>query len=770
MRSLCLLAALAACACAGQPRDPIVACGAGGTCPAGMICTSDNTCWTVPPLPPPPPLRASITLTPANALTVSWEPVPGAVDYVVDVNKAAAPPRSATSITFPYLAPGRIYEVGITSENEFGAGGRAVYPKFLSHPSPPGVGVIRAEAGVEIYWNHTIGNVSILKRGMSADGPFTEVARATDLFTHVTDIFCDGPCFYIVEDTVGSLTAVSPPASILGSPASPVPHGTCADGTVTLEWTPVPGATSYELYASTGSYDWALVATTTDARFSGPANLSRQGLLYRVLAVLGSRRFPPSLTGELPSGLRFPERVTLTTNGTVDSLTWTQVAGAESYELMETQSNSPPISTQSTSWQGQIPVPVFFTHAYQVRAKSRCGQSLPSSSDYKFGWSPIDQAGPPATTPVTLDLSISPTPGQAFTVGTSGTLDAIEVSAAQSGYEHLELYTEDGLLLARVYEPVAVARGTYWAPAPLTTVGSGAVFAFPSGSRRVAAGQRLVFKLRGDFFVGSTPDAYSGGAETASGLPVRGSLLFRTFVTPSDAGLAPSSLVAEAGVQQAHLAWDADPRATSYDVLRDLGSGFSAIASVTQPSYIDRDTGSAKVATYQIRSQPDGLQGQPASVLLPFHLDASNLGGPDERGNADATPGDLGQKFTVERGGLLRSIELAMYQAAPNPPSSVRVQLFDARSGHSLADSYLPAGPLDICCGPSALDKGAFGLAVFPFDNQNVQLTPGQEISFVVSAPGRRVADTNDTYPGGTELRGGSPVAGRDLVFKVIVQ
>src|SRR6476619_322089 len=94
MRRLVPLLLLLACSKLTLPVDEVVACGPLGECPDGMICTSDQTCWKPPPLPPPAPAALQVGVS-GPFVVLTWKAAAGATSYSIDLRVSGATQRLA---------------------------------------------------------------------------------------------------------------------------------------------------------------------------------------------------------------------------------------------------------------------------------------------------------------------------------------------------------------------------------------------------------------------------------------------------------------------------------------------------------------------------------------------------------------------------------------------------------------------------------------------------------------------------------------------------
>lgn len=237
---------------------------------------------------PPPTAPASPTGVSAaggaNQVTVSWSAVTGATSYNVYWSTSSgvtvATGTKIAGVTSPYvhtgLSAGTAYYYVVTAVNSVGESAASTQATATTNAPPPAVPSaptgLTAAGGtkqVTVSWSSVAGATSYnlywsLTSGVTA-ATGTKITGATS--PYVQTGLADGTAYYYVVTAVNSVgeSAASAQATASTSAAVPVvpgaPTGVTAAGgakQVTVSWSAVAGATSYNLY-------WSLTSGLTTA-------------------------------------------------------------------------------------------------------------------------------------------------------------------------------------------------------------------------------------------------------------------------------------------------------------------------------------------------------------------------------------------------------------------------------------------------------------------------------------------------------------------------
>ena len=383
------------------------------------------------------------------------------------------------------------------------------------------------------------------------------------------------------SEAVGVTTGLPAPTSALLAPASVTAvSGASAPPSVTVTWTPVAGATGYEVVRSDGTVfnasalTWTASATGSATSATDPTPLANTAYTYAVRATATVSGFPMmSAYTAAPSVVTIPSAPALqpvAQGGAQDALvvSWTAPSGQLSpvtgYVLERSLTGtggwtSVPTTGTATSVT-DTGLAFLTTYHYRVATVTAVGQS---------DWSAI----------------------QSGTTGLSAPA-AASATASTTGAEVTVTWTAVPTVTA--YE-VARSDGASFVPpgTSLTTTAAGLSFVDPT----VAFGSTYTYAVRA--LVGPTS---SGWATTN---PV-------TTIPTAPSGLVVTATATSVNAT-ANLAWTADPAATGYVVQRSTDAAFTAPVAVTAIDMATAsDLGLAFVTTYYYRVAAVNPTGQSA--------------------------------------------------------------------------------------------------------------------------------------------------------------
>lgn len=241
------------------------------------VATAANALWEGPesaetsatPQPPLPAAPAGLGASARDgAVLLSWTAASGADSHNLYWSTTAGVTKANGSkvagVVNPYLHQGRSngtpYSYVVVGANGAGEGPESPEASAVPQPPPPAPASLAATpgdgqitlawaaaataTGYNVYWSPSTGvtPASGTKLTVSA-GPFTHTGRANGV-----------PVYYVVTATNSSgESGPSPEASATPQPPPPAPTGVSAapgTGQVTVSWSPVAGATGYNLYWS----------------------------------------------------------------------------------------------------------------------------------------------------------------------------------------------------------------------------------------------------------------------------------------------------------------------------------------------------------------------------------------------------------------------------------------------------------------------------------------------------------------------------------------
>jgi fibronectin type 3 domain-containing protein len=231
---------------------------------------------SVIPAIPVPPAPNTVTAVAGNSqMTISWQPVLGAASYVVYLSTTTgvtpangyAEPSTSSTFILTGLSNGTTYYGVVTAVNASGAStassqvsatpiasaASATAPVVTATPGDGQVNLtwtaVSGANSYNIYWSNTPGVTPLTGTqisGVNGSYPHTGLTNSKTYYYVVTAVTDSGES--APSSQVSAIPAVAPTAA---APAVV----TVSPGTkeVTIAWTPVSGATSYNIYWSTTS-------------------------------------------------------------------------------------------------------------------------------------------------------------------------------------------------------------------------------------------------------------------------------------------------------------------------------------------------------------------------------------------------------------------------------------------------------------------------------------------------------------------------------------
>ena len=201
-------------------------------------------------------------------------------------------------------------------------------PVAVKPATPTGVTATASSGQVVVSWTAVTGatGYSVYRGGVLVGSP--TVATFTD--TGLTN--GTAYTYTITANNTGGSSAASAGVSATPQVAAPgIPTGltaTAGVGQVTVSWTAVTGATSYQLYRGT-----LLVSSPTTTSFVDTSLTAGTAVSYTVKAVNAGGVSAASAAASATPTLAAPTGLAATAGNAQVALTWTAVAGATSYNV-----------------------------------------------------------------------------------------------------------------------------------------------------------------------------------------------------------------------------------------------------------------------------------------------------------------------------------------------------------------------------------------------------------------------------------------------------
>jgi fibronectin type 3 domain-containing protein len=530
------------------------------------ISNKSNEASATPSAPPAAP--ANLTATAGNAsVTLNWSVVSGATGY--NVYRGSTPNgESATPITTVVtnsfndsgLTNGKTYYYKVAAVN---SGGPGAYSNEASAtpeppaPAPPtGLMATAGNASVTLNWGVVSGATSYnIYRGTTAGGESTTpiATDVTSLNYNDTGLTNNTTYYYKVAAVNGGGTGgLSNEASATPELTVPIaPTGltaTAGNASVTLNWSVVSGATSYNIYRGTTAGGESTTPIATDVpvpSYDDTGLFNNTKYYYKVAAVnsggTGSLSNEASATPEPPVPVA-PTGLTATAGNATVTLNWGVVSGATSYSVY-----------RGTAAGGESPTAI----ATGVTAATYIDTAVTNNTTYYYKVAAVNNSG---TGPLSNEASATPEPPvPSAPIGLTATAGNATVT--------LNWGVVSGATSYNIY------RGTTAGGESTTPIATG-ITAATYNDTGLTNGTTYYYKVAGVNGGGTSGLSNEASAKPEPTLPI-----------------APTGLTATAGNASVTLNWSVVSGATSYNIYRGTASGGespTAIATgVTAATYID---------------------------------------------------------------------------------------------------------------------------------------------------------------------------------------
>jgi beta-glucanase (GH16 family) len=439
---------------------------------------------------------SGLTAEPADrAVALSWSPVAGADGYQVRRNGVVVANPATTSITDSGLTNGTTYAYSVAAVNSLGAGPASAVsavPMPDIPATPSSFAATAGDARVTLTWSPVAGadGYRVYRDGQLVASPTSASYVSTGLVNGTTYSFA------VVATNVAGASEPTAAVSARPMPALPTtPSGLSAlpgDRSVGLSWTPVSGATSYDVLRN-----GAVVAQPTAANVTDTGLVNGTSYSYSVVArnIAGTSAASVVVTATpvapipaVPDGL-----AAVAGDGRV-SLTWNAAAGATSYGVYRNGTRVALVAGAAYTDTGLVNQTAY---AYSVTSTNASGTSASSSVVMATPMPPV-----PATPTGLTAAAGSTTVALSWTAVAGATGYVLRRDGVIAASLPGTSYTDTGLVAGTTHSYTVASSNVSG-----TSAQSGAVSATTTSSSSVPAPPAGWVNTFVDDFTGSTVDA-----------------------------------------------------------------------------------------------------------------------------------------------------------------------------------------------------------------------------------------------------------------------
>jgi fibronectin type 3 domain-containing protein len=232
---------------------------------------------TATPTPPLPPAPAGVAASPGHGeVTISWSAVAGATSYNIyystttNVTKATGTKVAGVTTTSPKivspLTNGTTYYFVVTAVNAYGesveSGQVSATPTANPPPAPTGISAMAGDGAVAILWSAVAGATSYNIYYSTTTGVTkttgTKVPGVITSSPKIVSPLNNGTTYYFVVTAVNANGESTESSQVSAAPAAlapPLPptgaSASAGPNEVSISWSAVTNATSYNIYYST---------------------------------------------------------------------------------------------------------------------------------------------------------------------------------------------------------------------------------------------------------------------------------------------------------------------------------------------------------------------------------------------------------------------------------------------------------------------------------------------------------------------------------------
>lgn len=348
-----------------------------------------------------PSVPSGVSATSANgSVALSWSASSGSgtIKYIVLRSTTSgsgysqlATDITTTSYTDSAVTNNTIYYYVVRSFNEFGEGtnsSEVIGTPMTAPAAPMSLAASANSSQVALSWTASVGSGTItytVYRSTTSGSGYTQLATNVSTTSYTDSSATNGTTYYyaVKATNLGGTSSYSNEANAtsLAVPTSASATGTTSQ--VSLTWSSVTGATSYNVYRSTISGNYVAVTPFTSATNGYTDSTVTNGTTYYyvVTAVKGSSESNQS--SEVSSKpLVAPAGLSATAATTSITLNWTAVTGATGYTIYRSTTSGSygaALSTSATNSYTDTSVSTGVAYYYVVKTNGLNSLSINSS-------------------------------------------------------------------------------------------------------------------------------------------------------------------------------------------------------------------------------------------------------------------------------------------------------------------------------------------------------------------------------------------------------
>ena len=329
---------------------------------ADGIYTHEMTATTAPQVP-----TGISAVSTDTTLTISWNAMQGATGYFVYFrDQEIAVPGTDTSTTFTNLTPNTSYTYKVCASS---ADGRSPYSsEMTTKTTPPGPSMpeeatqTSTENSVTLNWNAVNGADSY---DVIFDGQTYHVTRNTITINSLAPN--TSYTYRVRANNANGSSEYGPAKTVKTAPTAPAaPNESATKNSITISWSAVPGAVSYDILFNGTTYRVTGTSRTIEGLSAG------QSYSYQIRAnnADGSSSYSaPKTVSTIPDAPGRPGDVSARAATESITITWVALPRAESYDVLLGNTIYETTGTTITI-SGLNP---YTEYTYQVRAKNAGG-------------------------------------------------------------------------------------------------------------------------------------------------------------------------------------------------------------------------------------------------------------------------------------------------------------------------------------------------------------------------------------------------------------